>query len=109
MKDWTRHFGDPIPMPDGGTIRTIGEAARYAAKLPKRIGDTEPWQRAASDLAMASEHAAYVFFARISFYRAVYGDDVPPIGKRRMTKAEQFKAKRAALKRKKSPATSRGR
>jgi hypothetical protein len=67
-------------MPDGSTIRTIGEAAEYARKLPKRVGDTAPWQHAAGDLLMASEHQAFVFLARISFYRAVYGDEPQSIG-----------------------------
>jgi hypothetical protein len=49
---------------------------------------------------MASEHAAYVFIARGSFYRAVYGDTPPTIGESRPTKAELFKAKRAAVKKK---------
>jgi hypothetical protein len=34
-------------MPDGSTIRTVGEAAEYATSLPRKIGNTEPWQRAA--------------------------------------------------------------
>jgi hypothetical protein len=29
---------------------------------------------------MASEHAAFVFLARLSFYRAIYGDTRPTIG-----------------------------
>lgn len=77
--NWSRRFDDPVPMPDGSTIRTIGEAAEYARKLPKRVSDTAVWQHAAGDLLMASEHAAFVFLARGSFYRAVYGDTPPPI------------------------------
>jgi hypothetical protein len=68
-------------MPDGTTIRTIGEAARYATKLPKKIAATEPWQAAVKSLMMASEHGGpFVFISRISFYRAVYGETPPPIG-----------------------------
>jgi hypothetical protein len=33
-------------MPDGRTIRTIGEAAEYAISLPKKVRNTERWQRA---------------------------------------------------------------
>src|SRR5687768_18354419 len=29
-------------VPDGSTIRTIGEAAEYATSLPLRVGNTEP-------------------------------------------------------------------
>jgi hypothetical protein len=65
--NWSRRFDDPVPMPDGSTIRTIGEAAEYARNLPKRLSDTVLWQHAAGDLLMASEHAAFVFLARASF------------------------------------------
>jgi hypothetical protein len=43
-------------MPDGRIIRTIGEAAEYATSLPRKIGNTEPWQRAAKVLHEAAEH-----------------------------------------------------
>jgi hypothetical protein len=45
--NWSRRFDDPIPMPDGRIISTIGEAAEYATSLPANTGNTEPWQRAA--------------------------------------------------------------
>lgn len=98
MADWKRRFDDPVPMPDGSTIRTIGEAAEYATKLPKKISEAEPWLHAVCDLLMASEHPAFVFLARIAFYRAVHGDEPVKAGKVRPTKAERFKAKRAAVK-----------
>jgi hypothetical protein len=47
MTDWSRRFDDPITMPDGRIIRTIGDAAEYATSLPKKVGNTEPWQLAA--------------------------------------------------------------
>jgi hypothetical protein len=79
--NWFRRFEDPIKMPDGSTILTIGEAAEYATSLPRKIGNTEPWQRAARVLHEAAEHGGpFVFMARINFYRAVYGDKPPPIG-----------------------------
>jgi hypothetical protein len=81
MTNWSRRFPDPITMPDGSTIRTIGEAAGYATGLPKKVTNTEPWQRAARVLQEAAEHGGpFVFMARINFYRAVYGDTPTPIG-----------------------------
>jgi hypothetical protein len=66
MTSWSRRFQDPITMPDGSTIRTIGEAAEYAISRPKRVRDTEPWQRAAKVLHEAAEHGGpFVFMARI--------------------------------------------
>ena len=38
MMNWPRHFQDPITVPDGSTIRTIGEAAEYATSLPAKVG-----------------------------------------------------------------------
>jgi hypothetical protein len=38
--------------------------------------------------------------ARIAVARALLGEDAPPIGQRRLTKAEQFKARRAEYLRK---------
>lgn len=53
-------------MPDGSTIRTVGEAAEYATSLPRKIGNTKPWQRAAKVLHEAAEHGGpFVFMARI--------------------------------------------
>ena len=68
-------------MPDGRTIRTIGQAAEYAISLPKNVRNTEPWQRAARVLHEAAEHGGpCVFMARIVFYKAVFGETPPPIG-----------------------------
>jgi hypothetical protein len=68
MTNWSHRFQDPIPMPDGSTIRTIGEAAEYATSLPRKVGNTEPWQRAAKVLQQAAEHGGpFVFMARINF------------------------------------------
>ena len=66
-------------MPDGSIIRTIGEAAEYAIRRPKKVGNTEPWQRAARVLHEAAEHGGpFVFMARIVFCKAVHGDTPPP-------------------------------
>ena len=68
-------------MPDGSTIRTIGEAAEYATSLPTKVGNAEPWQLAARVLHEAAEHGGpFVFMGRIVFYKAVHGEASPPIG-----------------------------
>ncbi len=79
--NWTRRFDDPVPMPDGSTIRTIGEAAKYATSLPRTTGNTEPWQRAARVLARCRRSTeARSSLWRIVFYKAVHGETRPPIG-----------------------------
>jgi hypothetical protein len=85
--DWSRRFDNPIPMPDGSTVQTIGEAAAYAAKLPKRIGKSPPWQHVARDLSRASKHPDHVLGARASFYSALYGEDDQHRGEREWTQA----------------------
>jgi hypothetical protein len=72
--NWSRRFDNPVPMPDGSTIRTIGEAAEYAIRRPKKARNTEPWQRVAKRLQLAAEHGGpFVFMARIVFCKAVHG------------------------------------
>lgn len=41
MTNWPRRFQDPITMPDSRIIRTIGEAAEYAAISPPDL-DPQP-------------------------------------------------------------------
>jgi hypothetical protein len=68
---WSRRFDDPILTPDGSTMRTIGEAAAYAAKLPKKLGKSPAWQRASRHLVRASKQSDHIFEARASFYSAL--------------------------------------
>jgi hypothetical protein len=52
-----------------------------ARAVGRKVGNIEPWQRAAKVLHEAAEHGGpFVFMARINFYRAVDGDTSPPIG-----------------------------
>jgi hypothetical protein len=60
--NWSRRFDDPVPMPDGSTICTIGQAAEYATSLPRKVGSTEPWQIAARVLNQAAEHGGPFMF-----------------------------------------------
>jgi hypothetical protein len=73
--DWSRRFDDPIPLPDGSIVRTIGEAAAYTAALPKRVGKAPAWQYAAGDLTRAARNPADMSRARTSFYNALYSED----------------------------------
>jgi len=36
MADWSRHFDEPVQLPDGGELRTLQEAIAWLAKeVPK--------------------------------------------------------------------------
>jgi hypothetical protein len=39
-----RTFDDPIPLPRGGKLRTLRDAANYITKLPKAEHDAPEWQ-----------------------------------------------------------------
>jgi len=38
---WSRAFDDPIPTPNGKTLRTLKDAAAYIMVLPKREAEAE--------------------------------------------------------------------
>jgi hypothetical protein len=43
-KGWSRQFDEPIPLPDGGELRTPLDAGRYVDKLPRSMHEREEWQ-----------------------------------------------------------------
>jgi hypothetical protein len=45
-KGWSRHFEDPIPLPNSKPLTTLRDAALYITKLPKAEHDTPEWQAA---------------------------------------------------------------
>ena len=45
-KGWHLTFDDPIPLPDGGELRTLRDAATYITKLAKREHDALEWRTA---------------------------------------------------------------
>jgi len=66
-RSWARAFDDPIPLLDGGELRTLRDAALYITKLPKIEHDAPEW-RAAIEALMA-EHGGPTVFARIVVMR----------------------------------------
>ena len=52
---WSRSFDEPIPLPDGGELRTLPDAGRYVEVLPKAKHDRTEWQTAIHFLLMAAE------------------------------------------------------
>jgi hypothetical protein len=45
-KGWHRTFDDPIPLPDGGELRTLRDVGNLIAPLPKCEHDAPEWQAA---------------------------------------------------------------
>ena len=74
MTDWTRPFDEPIALPDGRLLRTLLDAGRYVAKLPKARYERPEWQKAAALLLSAAEAQTPVMFANAALMRAVEND-----------------------------------
>jgi hypothetical protein len=55
-KGWHRTVDDPIPLPKGGELRTLRDAANYITKLPKREHDAPAWRAAIEALMLVAEH-----------------------------------------------------
>jgi hypothetical protein len=55
-KGWHRTFDDPIPLSDGGELRTLRDAGNYIAKLPKREQDAPARLAAIQALMLVVEH-----------------------------------------------------
>jgi hypothetical protein len=54
---WSRAFDDPIPLPDGGELRTLRDAGNYIAGLPKREHDAPRWRPATEALLLGFHHS----------------------------------------------------
>jgi hypothetical protein len=44
LRGWSREFDEPIPLPDGGELRTLIDAGRYVDALPRSMLEREEWQ-----------------------------------------------------------------
>jgi hypothetical protein len=68
---WGRYFYEPIPLPKGGPLATLRDAAHYITKLPKAEHDAPEWQAAMEALLLVAEHDGPTMFARIGMMRAL--------------------------------------
>jgi hypothetical protein len=84
---WARAFDDPIPLPDGSTLRTLREAGEFIAALPRAQHDRPEWQLAMAMLLQAAEHGGIAMMARIATMRAInVGKSEPPEPRRKAAK-----------------------
>ena len=69
-KGWQRKFEDPIPLPDGRQLITLGDAADYITSLPKKESDLLEWQTAIEVLMLVSRSGP-TMMARIGLMKAL--------------------------------------
>jgi hypothetical protein len=78
---WTAKFQDPIPLPDGGSIKNLSDARAYLLALSERERLKPKWQEVASHLIKATTvERGWTLFARLALYKAIHGKgpDGPP-------------------------------
>jgi hypothetical protein len=68
---WSRAFEDPIPLPSGRTLQTLGDAASHIMALPGKTRQWDEWQAAIEALLMAAEDRGPLMHARIGMLRAL--------------------------------------
>src|SRR5712691_9156563 len=71
LMPWSRRFENPIPLPDGRTLRTLRDAASYLMALPGKTRQSDEWQAAIEALLMAAENRGPLMHARIGMLRAL--------------------------------------
>jgi hypothetical protein len=63
-------FDDPIPLPGGGQLVTLKDAAEYILALPAKTSAQEHWHLAMQMLIDAADHGGIVMLARIAVQQA---------------------------------------
>lgn len=86
---WSRAFEDPVPHPDGGTMRTLRQAALHILALPKREAALPHWQLAMHCLIAAAEDREPLLHASIAMRKALNRDQAAPASRSR--RAKQFR------------------
>ena len=71
LNGWERRFADPIILPDGGELITLGDAGHYVAGLPKAKHSAPEWRLAVAMLMQSAEDDALVMLAEIAMRRAL--------------------------------------
>jgi hypothetical protein len=73
---WSTPFDDPIPLPGGGGLATLQQAADHVMALPEQVQQQTHWQTAVENLINAAETGGgWVMFARIAMMRALNGEE----------------------------------
>jgi hypothetical protein len=70
-KGWRHAVDEPIPLPDGGELRTLLDAGRYVDKLPRSMHEREEWQAVMEVLLLAVEGREPVRLAQVALTLAL--------------------------------------
>jgi hypothetical protein len=81
MADWTRQFGEPIPVSKGRQLATLRDAGHYITSLPKAVHEAAEWQAAMEALILVTTLDGPTMFSRIGIMRALNPFPQGPLGK----------------------------
>jgi hypothetical protein len=81
-RGWSRAFDEPIPLPDGGELRTQLDAGHYVDKLPRSMQEREVWQAVMEVLLSAVEGREPVRLVQVALTLALQ-ESKPMKGARR--------------------------
>jgi hypothetical protein len=71
IADWSRHFDEPLSLPDGRELRTLLDAVRYIDALPEAKQKRPEWQTATKLVLMAAEGRGSLMFANLALIRVL--------------------------------------
>ena len=75
---WSRAFDDPVPLPDGGELRSLRDARDYIAKLPNFVISTPRWLAAITALVSVVVYGGDTMLPRVGIIRALYPRETEP-------------------------------
>jgi hypothetical protein len=85
--DWSRRFADPIPLPGGGRLVTLRDAADFIQRLPPDEHDHPSVATAISVLIQVAEGSGPEMFANIAV-RQMLGRHNPPRRRTRTARSQ---------------------
>ena len=90
-RGWQREFDDPIELPDGRSLVTLEDAARYIQRLPNRERDLPHWQTATLTLINTAEGRDFLFHANAAMLQALNHGKAAPVTSPRRKAAKAYK------------------
>ena len=70
-------FSFPVPVPDGGELRTLDDARAFLLRVPHPECNAEKWQTAISAVLLVGDMGGPTDFARIGMMQALYPPGAP--------------------------------
>ncbi|HEY0331661.1 MAG TPA: hypothetical protein VGC77_21495 [Rhodopseudomonas sp.] len=92
---WSAAFSPPIPLPDGGELRTLHNARAFLLALPPSEHQAPRWQTVIEVVLLVGGNGGPTDFARIGVMQALYPRGEPvyhtdrkdrPWGRRRLAR-----------------------